>query len=157
MRPADDDRAYLAARRAKVIAAMGEGVMLLPAATEQVRSADTHFPFRQDSDFGYLTGFPEPDAVAVLAVGAEKPYALFVRPRDPEQAQWVGPRAGVEGAVEDYGASVAHPLDDLEKELPAWLGKAPQVFLPLGRDDALASRLLAAIRRAHALRPDRKS
>src|SRR5262245_51456150 len=99
MRPSDDDRALLAARRARVLGAMGEGVMLLPAATELIRSGDTHFPFRQDSDFGYLTGFPEPDAVAVLAVGAEKPYALFVRPRDPEQAVWGGPRAGVEGAV----------------------------------------------------------
>jgi Xaa-Pro aminopeptidase len=106
----DDDRALHAARRDPVLAAMGEGVMLLPAATEHLRSGDTHYPFRQDSDFGYVTGFPEPDAVAVLAPGAEKPFALFVRPRDPEQAIWVGPRAGVEGAVEAYGADVAHPL-----------------------------------------------
>src|SRR5262245_66526230 len=94
-----DERALVNSRRAGVLAAMGEGVMLLPAATELIRSGDTHFPFRQDSDFGYVTGFPEPDAVAVLAVGAANPYALFVRPRDPEQAVWVGPRAGVEGAV----------------------------------------------------------
>src|SRR5262245_29033513 len=117
-----EDRALLAARRDRVLAAMGEGVILLPAGTEKIRSADTHFPFRQDSDFGYVTGFPEPDAVCVLAPGTEKPFALFVRPRDPEQAVWVGPRAGVEGAVEAYGADVAHPLDALEKELPAWLG-----------------------------------
>lgn len=153
MSVSDDDHALLAARRARVLEQMGEGVMLLPAATELLRSGDTLFPFRQDSDFGYLTGFPEPDAVAVLAPGAEKPFALFVRPRDPEQAIWVGPRAGVEGAVEEYGADVAHPLDALEKELPAWLGKADQVFLPLGRDDALARRLWSAVRRAHAQRP----
>jgi len=132
---------------------MGEGVMLLPAATELIRSGDTHFPFRQDSDFGYVTGFPEPDAVAVLAVGAEHPYALFVRPRDPEQAVWVGPRAGVEGAVADHDANVAHPLHDLEKELPAWLTKANQVFLPFARDDALTRRLMALIRWAHGQRP----
>jgi Xaa-Pro aminopeptidase len=149
----DDDRVLHAARRARVLAAMGEGVMLLPAATEHLRSGDTHYPFRQDSDFGYVTGFPEPDAVAVLAPGAEKAFALFVRPRDPEQAIWVGPRAGVEGAVEAYGADVAHPLEALEKELPAWLGKATQVYLPLGRDDALTRRLWALIRYAHALRP----
>jgi len=153
MRLSDDDRALFAARRARVLAAMGEGVMLLPAASEHLRSGDTHYPFRQDSDFGYVTGFPEPDAVAILAPGAEKPYALFVRPRDPEQAVWVGPRAGVEGAVEAYGADVAHPLEALEKELPAWLGKATQVFLPLGRDDALTRRLWTSIRYAHALRP----
>jgi len=153
MRPTADDRALLRARRARVLDAMGEGVMLLPAATEQLRSGDTHFPFRQDSDFGYVTGFPEPDAVAVLAVGGANPYALFVRPRDPEQAVWVGPRAGVEGAVADYDANVAYPLGDLEKELLAWLGKANQVFLPFGRDDALTRRLHTLIRYANAQRP----
>lgn len=153
MRLSDDDRALYAARRARILTAMGEGVMLLPAATEHLRSGDTHYPFRQDSDFGYVTGFPEPDAVAVLAPGAEKPFALFVRPRDPEQAVWVGPRAGVEGAVEEYGADAAHPLDALEKELPTWLGKAAHVFLPLGRDDVLSRRLWAMVRWAHAQRP----
>jgi Xaa-Pro aminopeptidase len=153
MKLSEEDRGLLAERRARIGAAMGDGVMLLPAATERLRSGDTHYPFRQDSDFGYVTGFPEPDAVAVLAPGAEKPFALFVRPRDPEQAIWVGPRAGVEGAVADYGADVAYPLDELEKELPAWLGKATQVFLPLARDDEMARRLWAAVRRAHAQRP----
>jgi Xaa-Pro aminopeptidase len=149
----DDDRALCAARRARILAAMGEGsVMLLPAASEHLRSGDTHYPFRQDSDFGYVTGFPEPDAVAVLAPGAEKPFALFVRPRDPEQAVWVGPRAGVEGAVAEYGADVAHPLDELEKQLPTWLSKATQVFLPLGRDDVWSRRLWAVVRWAHAQR-----
>ena len=153
MKPSADDRALLRARRARVLDALGEGVMLLPAATEQLRSGDTHFPFRQDSDFGYVTGFPEPDAVAVLVAGDEKPYTLFVRQRDPEQAVWVGPRAGVEGAIEDYEADVAHPLDVLEKELPAVLGKATQVFLPLGREDALTRRLWTLVRWAHAQRP----
>jgi Xaa-Pro aminopeptidase len=148
-----DERALVSSRRARILEAMGEGVMLLPAATELIRSGDTHFPFRQDSDFGYVTGFPEPEAVAVLAVGAANPFALFLRPRDPEQAVWVGPRAGVEGAVADYGANVAHPLQDLEKELPAWLVKANQVFLPFGRDDALTRRLLALIRWANGQRP----
>src|SRR5262249_29417176 len=153
MKPSADERALLRARRARVIEAMGEGVMLLPAATELVRSADTHFPFRQDSDFGYVTGFPEPEAVAGLAVGADQPYALFVRPRDPERGVWVGPRAGVEGATEDYDASVASPLDALEKELPALLGKASLVFLPLAREDALTRRLWALVRWAHGQRP----
>src|SRR5262249_56467582 len=126
--------------RAGALGGRGGGGMLPPAAAELIRSGDTPFPFRQDSDFGDVTGFPEPDAVAVLAIGAAHPYALFVRPRDPEQAVWVGPRAGVEGAVADYDANVAYPLGDLEKELLAWLGKANQVFLPFGRDDALTRR-----------------
>ena len=153
MQLSSDERSLLSGRRARILEAMGEGVMLLPAATELIRSGDTHFPFRQDSDFGYVTGFPEPDAIAVLAVGAANPFALFLRPRDPEQAVWVGPRAGVEGAIADYGADVAHPLQDLEKELPAWLVKANQVFLPFGRDDALTRRLHALIRWANGQRP----
>ena len=148
-----EDRSLLASRRARVMEAMGGGVMLLPASTELIRSADTHFPFRQDSDFAWLTGFPEPGAIAVLAPGAEQPFALFVPPHDPLHAIWVGPRAGVEGAVADYDATVAHPIGDLEKELHRWLGTASEVFLPLGRDDALTDRLWSEVRRALAQRP----
>jgi Xaa-Pro aminopeptidase len=148
-----DDRRVLGDRRARVMAAMGDGVMLLAAATEQLRSGDVTYPFRQDSDFDYVSGLGEPDCVAVLAPGHEEPFALFVRPRDPERAIWVGPRTGVEGAVEQYDAAVAHPIDELEKQLPGWLAGAERVFLDLGRQDALAERLLAAVRRAQADRP----
>jgi Xaa-Pro aminopeptidase len=148
-----DDRRVLAERRARLGAAMGDGVMLLAAATEQLRSGDVTYPFRQDSDFDYVTGLGEPDSVAVLAPGHAEPYALFVRPRDPERAIWVGPRAGVEGAVAEYDAAVAHPLEDLEKELGRWLSKTERVFLDLGRQDAAAERLLAAVRRAQGERP----
>ena len=147
----DDDRVRLAERRRRVAEAMGGGgVLLLAAAPERLRSGDVHFPFRQDSDLDHLTGFGEPDAMAVLAPAAEQPYALFVRRRDPERALWDGPRAGVEGAVADYGAAVAHPVDELETQLPAWLAKADRVWLPLMRDDALARRLWDAVRLAHA-------
>jgi Xaa-Pro aminopeptidase len=148
----DDKRAF-AERRARVMAAMGDGVMLVAAGAEQVRSCDVHYPFRQDSDFDYLTGLGEPECVAVLAPGHKDPFALFVRPHDPEKAIWVGPRAGVDGAVAGHGAIVAFPLDDLEKELPRWLRTAERVFLDLARQDALATRLLAAVRRAQAERP----
>src|SRR5262249_61363515 len=79
--------------------------------------------------------------------------ALSRRRGDPGEAGWGGPRAGVEGAIEDYDADVAPPLDALEKELPAVLGKASQVFLPLGRDDVLTRRLWTLVRWAHAQRP----
>jgi Xaa-Pro aminopeptidase len=153
MRPTPEEAAVLAARRARIMAAMEGGVLLLAAASEQMRTADIAWPFRQDSDFDYVTGFPEPDAVAVLAPEAEKRFVLFVRPHDPERALWVGPRAGVEGAIADYGADAAFPLDDLDKELPRLLAKAPHVYLSLGREDALAARLLAIVRRVHAERP----
>ena len=73
-------------------------VAIIPGAREMTRSNDTHYRFRQDSDFFYLTGFEEPDSIAVIAPGRDKKYTLFVRPRDPEQEIWVGRRAGVEGA-----------------------------------------------------------
>jgi Xaa-Pro aminopeptidase len=148
-----DDRHALADRRARVMAAMDDGVMLLAAAPERLRSGDVLYPYRQDSDFDYLTGLDEPDAVVVLAPGHQDPFALFVRPRDPEKAIWVGPRAGVEGAVEDLGAIVAHSIDDLEKELPRWLKSTERVFLDLGRQDAIAERMFDAVRRAQSDRP----
>src|SRR5687768_18431288 len=77
-------------------------IAIIPAAHEQTRSYDTEFRFRQDSDFWYLTGFPEPDAVAVIDPMAKKPYTLYVRPRDLEMETWFGRRQGVEGAVKNY-------------------------------------------------------
>ena len=142
----------LATRRRRVLDAMEGGVMVLAAAGEQVRTADIHYPFRQDSDFDYLTGFPEPDAVAVLTPGGERPFVLFVRPRDPERAIWVGPRAGVEGALEQYGADAAFPIDALDVELPKLIGTAAPLYLSLVRDDAVGRRLLDLVRRVHATR-----
>jgi Xaa-Pro aminopeptidase len=153
MRLSADARRLLADRRRRIADAMQGGVMLLASATEQIRTADTHYPFRQDSDFDYVTGFPEPDAIAVLAPGHAEPYALFVRPKDPEREQWVGWRAGVEGAVADFDAAVAHPIDDFEKTIGRWLAKAEEVWLPLGREDVLGRRLLDAVRTAQAQRP----
>ena len=101
------DNQIHAARRAAVQAAMrreGGGAMLLPAADEKARNADNHFPFRQDSDFAWLTGFDEPEGAAlVLADPAEgrSGLVLFVRPKDREREIWDGFRAGVEGAVSD--------------------------------------------------------
>jgi Xaa-Pro aminopeptidase len=151
--PAPDERRALADRRARVMAAMGDGVMLLAAAPEQLRSGDVYYPYRQDSDFDYLTGLGEPECVAVLAPGHKDPFALFVRPHDPERAIWVGARVGLDGAVDAHGAIVAHPIDDLEKELPRWLRTSDHVFVDLARQDPLVQRLHAIIRRVQAERP----
>lgn len=69
-------------------------VAIIPAAHEKTRSYDTEYKFRQDSDFRYLTGFPEPDAIAVITPGAKRPYTLYVRPRDPLMETWFGRRQG---------------------------------------------------------------
>ena len=148
-----DDRLILTDRRARMMAAMDGGVLVLGAAPEQVRSGDVYYPYRQDSDFDYLTGLLEPESIAVLAPGHQEPFALFVRPHDPEKAIWVGPRAGLDGALGELGAVAAHAVDDLEKELPRWLRTSERVFLDLSRDDALAHRLLAIVRRVQADRP----
>src|SRR5690349_22705158 len=142
---APEDAALLAARRTRIMERLDVGVMLLAAAPERPRTADILYPYRQDSDFGYVTGFPEPEAVCLLAPGATERFVLFVRPRDPEREIWIGSRAGVEGAVEQYGADVAFPLDELEKVLPRFLGNAPLVHHTLLRDDPIAHRLLTLI------------
>src|SRR5437762_3437715 len=153
MGPSSDDLALLAARRARIMEKMGGGVMLLAAAPERPRTADILYPYRQDSDFAYVTGFPEPEAVCVLAPDAPERFVLFVRPRDPEREQWVGARAGVEGAVERYGANAAFKLEELEQVLPRFLEKAPQAWHTVRRDDPLAQRLMALIRRAQEMHP----
>ena len=147
------ETAELAARRARIMEEMHGGVMLLAAAPERVRTADILYPYRQDSDFAYVTGFPEADAVCLLAPDAPERYVLFVRPHDPERAIWVGARIGVEGAVQQYGADAAFSLEELDQVLPRFLEKAPHVYHNVAREDPLAARLLAAIRRAQAGRP----
>src|SRR5438552_17370648 len=148
-----DEKALFAARRARIMERLEGGVLLLAAAPERPRTADIFYPYRADSDFAYVTGFLEPDAVCVLAPAAPERFVLFVRPRDPEREVWIGTRAGVEGAVEGWGADAAFPIDELEKTLPRFLEKAPHVYHSLLRDDPLVARLLALIRRAQEARP----
>src|SRR5215831_4971785 len=98
-----------------------QSVAIIPAAREATRSNDTQYRYRQDSDFLYLTGFEEPEAIAVIAPEHEKKYTLFVRPRDPEQEVWIGKRAGVEGAISDFGADEAFPIAEFAGKLQEML------------------------------------
>lgn len=139
-----------AAHRAAFMRAMQGGVAVIGTGHEIIRNRDTHFRFRPDSDFWYLTGFREPDAVAVLRPEAEKErYVLFVRPRDPEMETWNGRRAGVEGAVKDLGADAAFPLSELEKELPRLLKGHEKLYHAAGRDAAFDTKLLGWLRDMH--------
>jgi Xaa-Pro aminopeptidase len=94
-----------------------DSVAIIPAAREAVRSHDTHYRYRQNSDFFYLTGFEEPEAIAVIAPSRPKKFTLFVRPRDLEQEIWTGYRAGVEGAVSDYSADEAFTIGEFDDKL----------------------------------------
>ena len=109
-----------ARRRRQLMKMMGKGgIAILPAVPEKARNSDVLYHYRPDSDFFYLTGFAEPEAVAVLIPGrAQAEYVLFVRDRDPARETWDGRRAGPEGATRDYGADDAFPIGDIDDILP---------------------------------------
>lgn len=122
---------------------------LFASGHEARRNGDVDYEFRQPSTFYYLTGFEEPDAVALLRPGHAEPYVLFVRPHDPQMAIWVGPRAGIEGAVATYGADAAYPIEELDQRLPGLLEGIRTVAFSLGADERLerlVSRTVAARR-----------
>src|SRR5437868_9535958 len=116
-------------RRQRFAEAVGDGLAIIPAAREVTRNSDVHYEFRQDSDFFFLTGFDEPDAVAVInPTHAKERYVLFVRPRDREMEIWTGRRAGVEGAIATYGADAAYPIEQLDQKLRELMLDRPAVF-----------------------------
>ena len=109
-----------------------KSVAIIPAAREAVRSHDTNYRYRQNSDFFYLTGFEEPDAIAVIAPSQKRKFTLFVRPRDPERAIWDGYRAGVEGAQSDYSADEAFPITEFDEKLPEILDGPASLYYAFG-------------------------
>jgi len=138
------------ARRRKQLMRMAadDAILVLAAAPERVRSNDTHHPYRQDSDFWYLGGFPEPEAVMVLVPGRKHGEALlFCRERDPEREGWDGPRAGPEGAVERYGMDDAYPIEDLDDILPGLLEGRSRVYYHFGRDSEFDLKLIGWVKR----------
>ena len=128
-------------------------VAVLPAAREARRSNDTEYRYRQDSDFYYVTGFSEPEAVAVIAPShPEHKYTLFVRPRDPEREVWDGRRAGVEGARETYGADAAFPVAEFGEKLGDLLNGARSLYYRLGDGNPdLDSKIVRQIARMRAM------
>lgn len=138
------------ARRQRALDAIHPGVMVLPAARVAIRNNDVEHDYRQDSDVHYLTGFDEPESVVVLNSVREPHYTLFVRPRDPERETWDGARAGVDGALERFGADAAHPIAALADELPRLLENVPSLHYRLGLERRFDERVLAALDRVRA-------
>jgi len=133
-----------AERRQKLLKSMGpDAVAVFVGGRLAVRSADTEYPFRQDSDFWYLTGFDHPDAVAILSTRDGPTFSLFVQPRDPAAETWTGFRPGVEGAVSDFDAEQAHPREDLLEKLPELLRGARRIYHTLGRDRDIDARIIS--------------
>ena len=144
--------AEFARRRRQLMGMAGDdAILVLPAAPQRVRSHDTHYPYRQDSDFWYLSGFPEPDAVLVLVPGRRHGEALlFCRERDPEREAWDGPRFGQEGAVAAFGMDDAYPIDDLDDILPGLLEGRSRVYYHFGRDAEFDLKLIGWVNRVRA-------
>lgn len=141
-----------ARRRKQLMRMVGDdAIVILPAAPSRIRSNDTHYRYRQDSDFWYLSGFPEPEAVLVLVPGrAHGQSLLFCRDRDPAREIWDGARAGTEGAVAAFGFDDAYPIADIDEILPGLLEGRRRVFYHFGRDADFDLKLIAWVNRVRA-------
>jgi len=129
------DPALYQRRRERFMAELGSAAAVIPAAPLATHHADCEWPFRQDSDFFYLTGFDEPDAVALLLPHRPEgeQFVLFVHPKDAAAEVWTGFRWGAEGAIEHFGADLAHPLDELQARLSDYLAGAEAIAFRVGR------------------------
>ena len=141
-----------ARRRADLIARMEPGsIAILPAAREQLRNSDVEHTYRQDSDFQYLSGFPEPEAVLVLIPGREEGQCiLFCRDRDPERELWDGRRAGQDGAVRDYGADDAYSIRAIDELLPSLMENRQRVYYAIGCQDSLDQQVMGWVNQVRA-------
>ncbi|MGD9385847.1 MAG: aminopeptidase P N-terminal domain-containing protein, partial [Thioalkalispiraceae bacterium] len=136
-------------RRKHLMQMMGDNaVAILPAAPMRLRNRDVEYAYRPDSDFYYLSGFPEPEAVAVLIPGREHgEYVLFCRERDPKTETWTGRMAGQDGAVDLYGADDSFPIEDIDDILPGMLENKQRVYYTMGTHPDFDQRLIGWVNR----------
>lgn len=132
-------------RRQQLMKMIGLGsIAIISSSSEKCRNNDVHFPFRQDSDFLYLTGFNEPNAVLVLIPGRKHGETiLFCREKDPKTETWHGKMAGQEGAIANYGADDSFPTSDMDDILPGLLESCNKVYHIMGRYPEFDQRLIA--------------
>lgn len=134
-----------AERRAEVLNRLESGILIVCAAPMAYRNNDVAHEYRQDSDFYYLTGFDEPESVLVLSPSAEKPFQLFVLPKDADRETWDGVRAGTAGAIERFGADAAFPIVEFPDRLTELLKGRKRLFYGLGRDRRADELVLSAL------------
>jgi Xaa-Pro aminopeptidase len=142
------------ARRRRVLAGMGErAVLVMACAPSAIRNNDVEHDYRQDSDLFYLTGLDEPGTVLVLSTAhKDHRFVLFVRPRNPEREIWDGARAGVDGAMKEFGADAAFPIDELDVKLGDYVAGTERLHFRFGLDRAMDARIVQALdlaRRKH--------
>jgi Xaa-Pro aminopeptidase len=147
-----------AKRRRRLMTEAGENALILiGAASQPIRNGDSYYPYRQDSDFLYLTGLNEPEAVLALVPGrAAGEQILFCRPSDPERERWDGPRLGLDGACEKLGLDNAFPINDLDEILPNLMEGVARVYHPVGKDAAFDQKIIAWRERLRQLRRNQK-
>ncbi len=138
----NNDSTICAQRRARLLEKMQRGIAIVPTAPEVARNGDTHYGYRYDSNFYYLSGFAEPEAVMVLVAGDVGKAILFCREKNPEREVWDGFRAGPEAAKEQYGFDAAYPIAQLDEKLAELMGNQSKLFYPIGRDAAWDQRIL---------------
>ena len=149
--PAVLSQSVFAARRSRLLQQMGaDAIAIIATSKVAVRNRDADYKFRADSSFYYLTGFAEPEAVAVLQSGSDKPYTLFCRERNREREIWDGLRAGTAGAVATYQADEALVIDELDKHIIAMLSGKKRVYVRLGQDAEFDARFSEWLRRVIA-------
>jgi Xaa-Pro aminopeptidase len=132
-------------RRERFRERMQGGVAIIRTAPERIRNRDAHYPYRFDSYFYYLTGFPEPDAVLVMTAGTGERSILFCREKDHEREVWDGFRYGPDGARERFGVDEAYSIAKLDEILPQLLANQPALFCDIGQDSAWDARLIGWI------------
>ncbi|MGE0485193.1 MAG: Xaa-Pro aminopeptidase [Gammaproteobacteria bacterium] len=143
------EKREFARRRKRLMDLVEPGsIIIQPNAPERVRNRDVYYPFRADSDFYYLSGFPEPESLMVLVPDrAQGEFLLFCREKDEEQETWHGRRAGLEGACEEYGADDAFPITDLDDILPGLLENKERIYYTMGRYADFDQRLVSWLNR----------
>ncbi|HQR51114.1 MAG TPA: aminopeptidase P N-terminal domain-containing protein [Methylophilaceae bacterium] len=137
-------------RRARLLAQLGDGIAVLPTAPEKLRNRDAHHPYRFDSYFWYLTGFPEPESVLVLVGGKRPQSILFCRDKNEEREIWDGFRHGPQGACEAFGFDAAYPIAELDTRLGELLADRPALWYSLGHDVEWDARITAALNAVRA-------
>ncbi|KTD11937.1 proline aminopeptidase P II [Legionella gratiana] len=136
---------YQTRRRTLTQKLLEGSIAIIPAAHESLRNGDTHYRFRQESNFYYLTGFNEPDALLVLISGSTPQSILFNRPRNPAEEQWTGKRLGQDGALSELGMSAAFPIECISEELPKLLSGKTAIYYALARNSEVEEIIMQAL------------
>lgn len=134
-------------RRQVFMEKIAGGTAIFPSGLQAMRTHSTEYRFRQDTNFYYLTGFEEPEAVCVIAPDhPEHQYVLFVRPRVPEQEVWTGKRAGVDGAKEHFGADEAYPIEEFDEKISEYIGTSDRLYYGFGPDEAFNQKIIELLK-----------